>query len=161
MGTVKTEPAPDISTIEDNLQPAEPPTSEEAEIEAANEERARQQQQADDDGAQTATSDEPVKQSKREKAALKEAQAEAAHRSAIAAGEVQVPVRYTVSLSGGADNADLEQVRKAYAIFVKALRRAGVTVGGTLSGEAVDARHPETGVLVPGTVVHDNAIDVE
>lgn len=144
------------------LGPAEQPDPETADEEDRNEERARQQKQADDDGTQTATpDDEPAKQSKREKAALKEARANADLQAQIDAGEIPTPVRYSISLSGGADDGDIEKVQKAFEAFVKALRKAGVTVGGALSGENVDARHPQTGILVPGTVVHVNAIDVE
>lgn len=69
------------------------------------------------------------------------------------------PVTYTISLEGRSDDGDVDAVRTAFEKFVQELRAADVTVGGTLSGHQLD-RRGEDSELIPGRIIHINAIDV-
>jgi hypothetical protein len=72
----------------------------------------------------------------------------------------QTPVRYTITLEGTADAADVEDVRAAYQRAVQELRAAGVTVTGVLTGGAPAQRNEDDTGLLPAIVLHELAGDV-
>lgn len=70
-------------------------------------------------------------------------------------------VSYSISLEGSGDQADPAAVERVFGRFVRALRSAGVTVNGGLTGQAPATRHEKTGDLTPEVVLHTLAADVE
>lgn len=70
------------------------------------------------------------------------------------------PLFYKVELSGSADDVDVADVEKAYRAFVKALRKAGVTVNGALTGN-VPAAATVDGPRREQRILHELAGDVD
>jgi hypothetical protein len=101
--------------------------------------------------------------SAKDKAADKAAEAaaeEAATRLRPAGRSAATPVSYTINLTGSSDDADIGRIRSIFERMVRALRAAGVTVGGVLSGNQAAIRD-DAGELVPADIVHLQAADVE